>query len=265
MDRTRIPHLRKVITFLLIVLLIIFFSPIVVIGAGKRGVVFNAATGIENRILGEGTHFRVPILETVTTISVQVQKTDVKAEAASKDLQTVNTEIVVNWHLDSQKINKVYQQVGDQTAVTERIIIPAVNEVVKAATAQNTVAEVLGKRAELKAQIDALLSQRLRTYDVVLDDVSIVNVSFSPEFNRAIEAKQVAQQEAERALFRAQEASASAQATINTARGEAEANRLKQVSLSGELLQLRAIEKWDGKLPQVTSGATPFINIPTGR
>lgn len=253
---------KRILTVVAVIIFILFFSPIVIIGAGKRGVVFNAATGVEDRILGEGTHLRVPFLESVTSISVQVQRTDVKAEAASKDLQTVNTDIVVNWHMDASKVNKVYQQVGDERVVTDRIIIPAVNEVVKAATAQNTVAEVLGKRAELKSQIDKLLSERLKTYDIVLDDVSIVNVNFSPEFNRAIEQKQVAQQEAERALFRTQEASAAAQATINTARGEAEANRLKQQSLSPELLQLRAIEKWDGKLPQVTgSTSTPFINL----
>jgi regulator of protease activity HflC (stomatin/prohibitin superfamily) len=232
------------------------------VGAGQRGVVFNAATGVENRILGEGVHFRVPLLESVTMVSVRVQKTDVKAEAASKDLQTVNTDIVVNWHLDSGKVNKIYQKVGDEDAIRDRIIIPAVNEVVKAATAQMNVSDILGRRSELKANVDKLLSERLSGYDVLLDDVSIVNVSFSAEFNKAIEQKQVAQQEAERALFKTQEASASAQAAINIARGEAEANRLKQQSLSSELLQLRAIEKWDGKMPQVTSGGTPFINLP---
>lgn len=257
----RVFPVRKIALGLLIIVLILFFSPVVIIGAGKRGVVFNSLTGIENRILNEGTHFRVPFLESVTTVSVRVQKTDVKAEAASKDLQTVTTDIVVNWHLDASNVNKIYQQVGDEETVTDRIIVPAVNEVVKAATAQNTVAEVLGKRAELKSQIDKLLSDRLTPYNILLDDVSIVNVNFSPEFNKAIEEKQVAQQEAERALFRAQQASAEAQATINTAKGEAEANRLKQQSLSPELLQLRTIEKWDGKLPQVSSQATPIINL----
>lgn len=239
------------------------FFPIVIVGAGQRGVVFNNASGVEDRILGEGTHFRVPFLQSVTAVSVRTQKTDVKAEAASKDLQTVNTDIVVNWHLDASKVNKIYQQVGTEITVVDRIIVPAVNEVVKAATAQKTASEVLAKRAELKADVDRLLSERLSKFNVILEDVSIVNVNFSPEFNRAIEQKQVAQQEAERALFKTQEASATAQATINLARGEAEANRLKQQSLSAELLQLRAVEKWDGKLPTYNGGATPFINIPT--
>lgn len=240
---------------------VLFFFPIVIVGAGERGVVFNNFTGIEDRILNEGTHFRVPFLQSVTKISVRTQKTDVRAEAASKDLQTVATDIVINWHLDSSKVNKIYQQIGDEATVRDRIIIPAVNEVVKAATAQLNVSEVLSKRTQLKADIDELLRQRLEKHGILLDDVSITNVNFSDEFNRAIEQKQVAQQQAEQALFKAQEASATAQATINIARGEAEANRLKQQSLTDSLLQLRAIEKWNGVLPQVTSGATPLINL----
>lgn len=240
---------------------LLYFFPIVIIGTGERGVVFNSISGIEDRVLNEGTHFRVPLLQSVTSISVKTQKTDVKAEAASKDLQTVNTDIVVNWHLDAGKVNKTYQQIGDEVTVRDRIIIPAVSEMVKAATAQLNVSEVLSKRTQLKAEIDDLLRERLDKHGVILDDVSITNVNFSPEFNRAIEQKQVAQQEAERAIFKAQEASQTAQSTINLAKGEAEANRLKRESLTPELLQLRAIEKWNGVMPQYTGGATPFINI----
>lgn len=251
----------KIVLVVVGLFLLLMFFPIVIIGAGQRGVVFNNFTGIENRILGEGTHFRIPLVETVTAISVRTQKTDVKAEAASKDLQTVNTDVVVNWRLDSAQVNKIYQQVGNEEALVDRIIVPAVHEVVKAATAQKTASEVLAKRAELKADVDRLLSERLRKFEVILEDVSIVNVNFSQEFNRAIEQKQVAQQQAEQALFKTQEASATAQATINIARGEAEANRLKQQSLTQQLLELRAIEKWDGKLPTYNGGATPFINL----
>lgn len=263
---TQIFSARTIFKIILIgigLILLFSFFPIVIVGAGQRGVVFNNFSGIEDRVLGEGTHFRVPFLQNITKVSVRTQKTDVKAEAASKDLQTVTTDIVVNWHLDASKVNRIYQQIGDELTVRDRIIIPAVNEVVKAATAKLTAGEILAKRAELKSDLDKLLSERLKKFDVLLDDVSVTNVNFSPEFNRAIEQKQVAQQEAERALFKAQEASATAQATVNLARGEAEANRLKQQSLTSELLQLRAIEKWDGRLPTYTGGdSTPFINIP---
>lgn len=241
--------------------IIMIMFPIVIIGPGERGVVFNNTSGIEDRILGEGTHWRTPLIESVTEISVRTQKTDVKAEAASKDLQTVSTAIVVNWHLDASKVNKVYQQVGDEEAVKDRIIIPAVNETVKAATAKLTAGDVLAKRSELKADLDKLLGDRLRKSSVILDDVSITDVNFSKEFNAAIEAKQVAEQQAQQAGFLKEKAKNTADAAIETAKGEAEANRLKQQSLTPELLQLRAIEKWKGNLPQVTGGATPFVNI----
>lgn len=254
--------IKWVLGILVFLIFLIFFFPVVIVGAGERGIVFNNASGIEDRILNEGTHFRVPFLQSVTTVSVKTQKTDVKAEAASKDLQTVTTDIVVNWHLDASKVNKTYQQIGDEDAVRDRIIIPAVNEMVKAATAQLNVSEVLSKRTQLKATIDNLLRERLEKHGVLLDDVSIVDVSFSPEFNKAIEQKQVAQQEAERAVFKAQEASQTAEANVNLARGEAEANRLKQQSLTPELLQLRTIEKWNGILPTYTGGGLPLLNIP---
>lgn len=238
--------------FLAVILFIVAF-PIVVIGAGQRGVVFNNVSGLENRILGEGVHFRVPFIEAVTKLSVRVQKTEVHAEAASKDLQTVNTDIVVNWHMNAGKINRIYQEIGDEDAVRDRILIPAVNEVVKAATAKKTASEVLAERPELKRDIDKTLSERLGRYNVLLDDVSIVNVSFTAEFNKAIEDKQIAQQQAEQAKF-----------LVEKSRSEAEANAVKQSSITPEILEQRALEKWDGRLPTYYGGGPlPFINLST--
>jgi regulator of protease activity HflC (stomatin/prohibitin superfamily) len=232
-------------------IMVIAFFPIVVVGVGQRGVVFNNASGIEDRILGEGVHVRVPFLQTVTKVSVRVQKTEVKAEAASKDLQTVRTDVVVNWHMNAGKVNKIFQEVGDEEAVEDRILAPAVNEVVKAATAQKTASEILSKRPELKRDIDTALNKRLTRYNLVLDDVSITNVSFTPEFNKAIEDKQIAQQQAEQAKF-----------LVEKARNEAEANQAKQQSITPQILQQRALEKWDGHFPTYWgAGALPFINI----
>lgn len=233
----------------LIILIAVF--PFVIVGAGQRGVVFNSITGVEQRILNEGLHFRIPLVQNVISVPVRVQKTEVHAEAASKDLQTVNTDIAVNWHMDAGRVNKIYQEIGDRDAVQDRIIVPAVNEVVKAATAQKTASEVLAKRPELKLDIDKALSNRLARYDIRLDDVSIVNVQFTPEFNNAIEAKQIAQQQAEQAKF-----------LVEKARSEAEANAIKQESLTPQILQQRALEKWDGRLPSYYGGgALPFINV----
>ena len=249
-------------TFIGLVLIVIML-PFGVIGAGQRGVVFNNASGVEDRVLGEGIYFRTPFVQNIHTLSVQVQKNDVKAEAASKDLQTVSTDIVVNWHLDAGKVNKIYQSIGDEKAVVDRILTPAVNEVVKAAVAQKTAEEVLTKRPELKSDIDDRLRARLATYNIILDDVSVTNVDFSKEFNAAIESKQVAEQQAKQAFFLAQKAENEAKAAIETAKGVAEAQKLVQQTLTPELLQKLAIEKWQGVVPQYWGGgAIPFINIP---
>ena len=137
------------------------------------------------------------------------------------------------------------------------------SEVVKAATAKKTAEEIITLRTELKEEIDVQLKNRLTTRGISVDAVSLVNISFSEEFAKAIEAKQIAEQEAKRAQFEALKAKQTAQATINLAEGQAKAQQLQRTTLTSELLQKQAIEKWDGKFPLVLGGdgALPFINI----
>ena len=241
---------------------LLFFRPFVIINAGQRGVVMKFGK-VQDGIFDEGIHPIMPVVNSVKTLSVRVQKNDINAEASSKDLQDVKTDVAVNWHIDPTKVNKVYQRVGDETQIVLRIINPAVSEVVKAATAKKTAEEIITKRTELKGEIDTKLKERLQSYWIIVDDVSLVNVSFSPEFAKAIEAKQIAEQEAKRAEFNALKAEKEAQADINRAKGQAEAQRLQRQTLTAELLQKQAIEKWDGRFPTVMGGdgALPFINI----
>lgn len=242
----------------------ILFKPFTIVNAGERGVVMQFGK-VQNAILDEGIHPILPVVTSVKTISVRVQKNDVKAEAASKDLQNVNMDVALNWHIEPKRVNEVFQRVGDETEIISRIISPAVSEVVKAATAKKTAEEIITKRTELKQEIDNQLKDRLLPYGVLVDDVSLVNVGFSPEFAKAIEAKQIAEQEAKRADFIALKAEKDAQAEINRAKGQAEAQRLQRQTLTAELLQQQAIEKWDGRFPTVMggNGALPFINIDT--
>ena len=212
---------------------------------------FGSVTGVAQ----QGIHTKAPLgIQSVTQFDNRVQKLDVKAEAASKDLQTVSTDIVVNYHLSSKDVAEIYQQIGSQADVEARIISPAVNEVVKAATAKLTAEEILTKRPELKKNIDESLDQRLQTYKISLDGVSIVNVDFSKEFNAAIEAKQVAEQDAKKAQFVADKATKEAEAEVNRAKGSAEAQRLQQQTLNKDLLQKMWIEKWNGVLPGYIAG-----------
>lgn len=250
------------IAFFIVLFLIFVFLPVTVIGPGERGVVFNNQTGLEDRILSEGMHFRMPLVESVTSVSIQVQKNDVKADAASKDLQTVNTDVVVNWHMDAGKVNKIFQNIGDEKAVVDRILTPAVSEVVKSVTAKYNAEELLTKRTNLKSDIDEQLRSRLLTYNILLDDLSITNIAFSPEFNAAIEAKQVAEQQAKQAFFLTQKAENEASASIAQAKGIAESQKLVQQTITPELLQKMAIEKWNGVFPQYVGGGLPLPTLP---
>ncbi|WP_421657406.1 prohibitin family protein [Leptothermofonsia sp. ETS-13] len=240
----------------------ILFKPFVIVNAGERGVVMSFGK-VQDVILDEGIHPILPIVTSVKRLNVRVQKNDINARAASKDLQDVTTELAINWHIDPAQANKVYQRVGDQEQIVNGIITPAVSEVLKAATAKKNVEEILIRRTELKDEIDAQLKTRLAAYGLIVDDVSLVNFGFSPEFNKAIEAKQIAEQEAKQAEFIALKAKKEAEAEINRARGQAEAQRLQRQTLTAELLQKQAIEKWDGRFPTVmgSNGALPFINI----
>lgn len=239
--------------------------PFAVVNAGERGVVMQFGK-VQDRVLDEGIHWVVPMVTTVRRVSVRVQKTDVNAAAASRDLQDVTTNVAVNWHVDPVRVNRVFQRVGDVDTIVSSIINPAVSEVVKAAIARRPVENILQERVLLKNEIDAALAERLEPYGVLVDDVSLVDFSFSPEFNAAIEAKQVAEQEAQQAAFRAQQAEQEAQSEINRAKGRAEAQRLLRANLTQEILQERAIEKWDGRFPTVMTGegSLPFINIDAG-
>ena len=257
------PKLSMLLTGGIVFLIIAtFIKPFAMVGAGERGVVMRFGK-VQDVILDEGLHPVLPIVTSVKTLSVRVQKNDINAEASSKDLQDVTTDVAVNWHIDPTKANTIFQRVGDEGQIVLRIINPAVSEVVKAATAKKTAEEIITKRTELKQEIDNTLKERLAAYGILVDDVSLVNVSFSTEFAKAIEAKQIAEQEAKRAEFEALKAEKVAQAEVNRAKGQAEAQRLQRETLTPELLQKQAIEKWDGRFPTVLGGegALPFINI----
>lgn len=260
------PHWKTWLGMVILIFAFFFLlaiNPIVIIGAGERGVVFSSISGLRPTVLNEGLNFRTPFIESVRKISVRINKDDVKAEGASKDLQIVTMDVAVNWRIIPEKVNTVYQQVGDEKEVFLRIVTPAVSEVVKASSANKTAEEIITKRPDLKNEIDNRLRERLTAYNIELRDVSLVNVDFSKEFNAAIEAKQVADQQAQQAKFTAIKAEQEAQADINRAKGFAESQKLQQQTLSPEFLQKIAIEKWDGKLPQYTGSTAPlpFLNF----
>ena len=206
---------------------------------------------VQARVLEEGLHLIIPFANTVQKFSIRVQKQDISAEASSKDLQGVFTDVALNWHIIPEEANVIFQQIGNEKDVVERIIHPAVEEVLKAVMAEYTAEEIITKRGEVKTEVDGALSTRLGSYHIKVDDISLVHVHFSEQFTEAVETKQIAEQQAKRAGFVALKALKEAEAKVNLARGEAEAYQLLRTTLTPEILEKQAIEKWNGKLPMI--------------
>ncbi len=235
---------------LVIVFLAIMSKFFVIVNAGERGVLMQFGK-VQEKVLGEGLHVIVPTVYSVKKLSVRVQKQESSAEASSKDLQDVFTDVALNWHIIPEEANAIFQQIGDEKQIVDRIIYPAVEEVLKAVMAKYTAEEIITKRGEVKAAVDEFLTLRLVTYHIAVDDISLVHVHFSERFSDAVEAKQIAEQEAKRGEFLALKAVKEADAKINLAKGEAEVQRLLRDNLTPELLERQAIEKWNGNLPLI--------------
>lgn len=260
-DFSNLANSPKVMAFGIVagIVLLILFNCFQVVGPGERGVTFSKFLGVRENTLGEGMHFKLPFIEEIITMDVRVQKVQSNASAASKDLQNISSVIAVNFHVDPERAHIVFQEIGRQFG--ERVIDPAVQESVKAVAANFTAEELITRRGDVKNQVQEGLSSRLARFNIILDEFSIVDFAFSEQFNRAIEEKQTAEQNALKAKRDLDRIKIEAEQRITVARGEAEAQRLQSQTITPIMLQLRAIEKWNGILPQVTSGATPFIDV----
>lgn len=256
----------KILIVLAFVFLVIWIlNPLVIIGAGERGVVLNFGA-VQDNILQPGIHGRIPIMQSIEKMDVQVQKNQTDAEAASKDLQDTHSTIALNYHLQPDSVNWVYQNIGRD--FRERIIDPTVQETVKAVTAKYTAVELITQREKVRSEIRDQLRARLSASKINVDDFSIVNFKFSKGFADAIEQKQTAEQLALKAQRDLDRIKIEAEQTVTTARAEAQALQLQRSVVTPELVELRRIEaqvkfinRWDSHLPQVMGGALPFLNI----
>jgi len=263
---SEVPGLKKMspIVIIVVVLLILWaISPIVNIGVTERGIVLNRLSG-KLKVIETGFNIVVPYFQELYRIDISTRKSDTRATAASKDLQTVATEIVLNYHLIPEKVDKIYQEF--KLEIDKRSIDPAIQEIVKAVTAKFTAEELITKRQHVKEEMQETLQARLIKSHVVLDALNITDFQFSKVFNEAIESKQTAEQLALKAQRDLERIKIEAQQKVTQAKAEAESQRIQKETISPIILQLRAIEKWDGKFPQVIggNGALPFINIDPG-
>lgn len=243
-----------------VLLISLLLTGCTIVGPNQRAV--HTMMGKPTGESSSGAALWLPFLYSNTKFDLSVQKHVVETTASSKDLQPIDSHIAVNWRIDPNNLTQFFKDVGDENDAVEKLIEPAVNEIFKAATAKLTAEEIVSRRTELKQEIDQTLSVRLKRYGVGVDDVSIVNVTFSAQFIQAIESKQIAEQQKEQAHYLADKAKVDAEASVNQARGQADSQKLLQASLTPVMIQKLALDKWDGHFPSVMgSGTLPFINV----
>ncbi len=258
---------------LLVLVIAILGGSIVVVEAGQTGVVLTFGR-VSPVVLQEGIHLKVPFAQRVIAINNRIVKTEVATEAFSKDLQTVSTIIAINYHINKSSSAEIYKQVG--LGYDDVLVVPAINEVLKAVTANYTAQQLVSTRGEVSILLDENLNKKLNEYGILVDDLNIINWDFTDEYISAIEAKQVAEQnliktrtEQEQALVIA---NTEAQKQVIAAQAEADkielladataaSNRTIAESLSDLLLRYETLQKWDGQLPKVTNGSNTLIDI----
>jgi len=258
------------ILIVLVILFIVSWGSFAIVPAGHRGVVLWLGS-VEERVMGEGFNFKVPIAETVIKVDVKVQPHPFKEiDASSKEYQNVKMTGMMNFHIDPTYVNDLYQKVGLDFA--DKVIDPAFNDFVKEVVPTYPIGEILPKREEIRKRAMTKLGDNLSRYHIIVDDIYFANIRFSPEYEGAIEAKQVAQQQVEtqrqvlaqreiEAQQKVASAKGEAESILVVAQGQAKANDALSRSISPILVQYKGIEKWNGVLPQVSGGALPLIDL----
>lgn len=237
--------------FLLITLLGCF----TIVRAGHTGVAVTLGK-VQEGVLQEGIHFKAPFVQKIVKIDNRIQKLEVNTEAFSKDLQSVKTVLAINYRVDTAKSNSIYKNIGADYETV--LVVPAVNEVLKAITARYTAEESVTNRNLISDGLVVGLNEKLNEIGLYVTDVNIIDFDFSDAFINAIEEKQVAQQKLLKAETEKQTAITNAKAEAESmkirAEAEAEANRKISQSLTDKIIENKRVEKWNGSLPKYMVG-----------
>lgn len=256
-----------IISIISLFVVITFFSSFTTIKSGEIGLKSRFGQ-IVSQTTQEGIQFKVPYIEKVTKVNMKVQKADITSSSATKDLQDVSISFAINYQLQADKVMDLYKTVG--ASYVETILQPATQEALKNVTSKYTAEELITKRSEVSQQIIQDLSAKVNKYGIIINELNIIDLNFSEAYNKAIEDKQVAEQEVKKAQQELEKTKIEAEKKVAEAQAEADALRLQKEEITDELLELRrieaqtkAIEKWNGQLPSTITGtdSIPFINL----
>ncbi|MFH5184403.1 prohibitin family protein [Paenibacillus sp. TAB 01] len=250
---------------IILLLVIVAWNSFATVQYGHVGL-YKTFGKLNDDILDPGIHLKIPFMQSVIQVNTQVTKAETDTSASSKDLQPVSTHVAVNYSVNKTAAFHLMNNIGG--SYDNVIIGPAIQEIVKEVTAKYPAEDLIAKRDVVATEVSDLLTKRLAKYDLIVNDINIVNFKFSDAFNQSIEAKQVAQQQALKAENDLKRVEIEAKQKVAQAQAEAESLKLKKQEVTQELVQLKqievqekALEKWDGHLPTVTGGATPFIDL----
>ena len=263
-DEKKTVHIPKkpiAITAAVLAALVIIGNSVTIIDAGHTGVI-NTLGRVSENVLQEGLHVKIPFVQRIIKMDNRIVKLEVETEAFSKDLQTVQTRLAINYRVAKDKSYAIYKNVGSDYETV--LVTPAVNEVLKAITAKYTAEESVANRSLISQGLITELNNKLNRNGIYVEDVNIINFEFSEAYIAAIEEKQVAEQRLLKARTEKEEAIVKAEAEAETLRiqseAQAKANDILSDSLSKNLIEYEKIQKWNGELPKVTDGSA-IINF----
>lgn len=257
----------KVVLALLVLVLTWNYWPLASVPAGARGVVTTFGSPSQE-ISDEGLHFVVPVMQRMNIVRVSIWKGELEADAASKDLQSVTTKIAINYHVDPTKAVYVYTDLSNEPF--ETIIVPAVQEAMKAVTAQYTAEQLISERQIVRDAVIENLKNRLSRHGLIIDEFSVTDFQFSQSFNEAIEAKTTAEQLKLKADQDLRRIKVEAEQTVVQAQAQADALKAQKQEITPDLIHLREVEnqtaaiaRWNGEMPTYVGGNAPlpFIEL----
>jgi len=244
--------------FVVIIVLILIFSSYSVVDAGHTGVKVTLGK-VSDDVLSEGFHFKTPFITKIVQIDNRVTKTEVDSNAASKDLQSISSKVSVNYRVNTSASARIYKNVGQD--FNNIIVNPAIQECVKSVTAKYNAEQLITNRTVVSSEMEKEISQKINPYGLNIEVFNIINFEFSEEFSKAIEAKQTAQQQALKAEQDLTRIKVEAAQLVEKAKAESEAYQLKNKELTDKVIMMQFIEKWNGKLPVVTSNGSALFDI----
>ena len=235
----------------IIIIAFIALSSFFIVEVGFVGVRINVLTG-ETKSFSQGTYHKLPFVHQLVNYDVKTQKQEIEADSASKDLQTVRARIVVNFRPVYEKVNDIHIKIGKDYFV--KVIYPAIQEVSKTAISKLPVENIIVERENLRAAIEENLRKKIEEYNIIIENVNIVDIQFTAEFNRVVEEKQIEEQKVKKIQYQRMQAEEEKKRVILLAEAEAQKQKLLRDSSNQTVINVKWIEKWDGHLPKYMLG-----------